>query len=199
MPFRRARISVGILGGSFNPPHAGHYHVAYQAKKRLGLNRVYFLVSPQNPLKSDSIAGTIGSRFLATKDVISKRMNQFGAMRPSSIESLFKSSYTSNRMKRLRLMHPETKFIWLMGADNLHQFHKWHKWRDVINNHHVSILDRRCDAMRPASNKLSYLYPNKHVTNTVLRNRAKPCSWSFFKIKRIDMSSTMLRAKPTIT
>lgn len=193
MPFKRAKISVGILGGSFNPPHLGHYHVAYQAKKRLGLNRVYFLVSPQNPFKSDSISGTIGSRFLATRDVISKRMNQFGAMRPSTIESFFKSSYTSKTMNRLRQMHPETKFIWLMGADNLKSFHKWHRWRDIIKHHHVAVLDRKCDAVM--SNKLSYLYPKKQITNRVLSKKPRPCSWSFFKIKRVDVSSTMLRAK----
>lgn len=193
MPFRRVRADVGILGGSFNPPHVGHYYVCRQSMKRLNLKRVYCLVSPQNPLKSSDMYSTLNARFGATKDMLAKNTHHMGAIRASAIESSFKTNYTSNTLRRLRQMHPETRFIWLMGADNLKQMHRWYRWRDIIKHHHICVVDRTTDDHKISSNRISYLYPKKVVTNTVPKK--KHVSWSFLKIRKIHISSTMIRAQ----
>jgi len=193
MPMRRCKISVGILGGSFNPPHLGHYYVSQQAQKRMALQRVYWLASPQNPLKATGMRGNLDERLLQTQQLIATKRHAYGNIRASAIEQGFKNCYSSNTIARLKKMHPDTNFIWLMGADNLNQIHRWHRWQKLIKNSHIAVIDRTADDQKILGRKISSLYPNHTVTNTVTRKKAKPSGWSFFKVRKTPISSTALR------
>lgn len=193
MPFRRCNMSVGLLGGSFNPPHHGHYHVSQQAQKRLRLKRSYWLVSPQNPLKEKEMSNTLVSRLEKTQQLISAKNHGYGAIRASKIEEGFKTCYTASTIARLKSMHPETNFIWLMGADNLGQIHRWYRWRDIIRNSHVCVIDRTIDDHKILGRKIASLYPQYTITNTVTQKQPLPGSWSFFKIRKVPISSSALR------
>lgn len=133
----RRRTRVGLLGGSFNPAHAGHRHVAEMALTRLGLDQVWLLVSPGNPLKplsgmapfADRLAGAAligdGRRVIAT-----------------SIEATFGTRYSVDTLRMLRRRFPRVHFIWIMGADILTQLPRWRRWREIVRDLAFVVLPR---------------------------------------------------------
>ena len=195
MPFRRTKISVGILGGSFNPPHDGHCYVAQQAKKRLALDKVFLLTSPRNPFKSGNMRGSLQERFNKTQDLLTFKWHRYGNIRASKIEEHFTDCYTANTIARLSTLHPETNFIWLMGKDNLMQIHKWYKWPKIFQNSHVCIIDRDSKNHHSEYGIVLSRYPKRTVSNDITRKRPTKGSWSFFKLTKIHLSSSALNKK----
>jgi nicotinate-nucleotide adenylyltransferase len=123
----RRRTRVGLFGGSFNPAHAGHLHVAELALRRLRLDQVWLLVSPGNPLKS-----TAGMAPFASRLAGAARLGDGRRVVASGIEALFGTRYTVDTMRLLLRRFPLVRFVWLMGADILEQLPRWHRWADIV-------------------------------------------------------------------
>ena len=127
---------VGLLGGSFDPAHGGHAHITREAIKRMGLHRVWWLVTPGNPLKVRQPAP------------MAARLAQARAVMPdpkvviTGLEAALGTTATADTLARLRAMYPGVHFVWLMGADNLVQFHKWDRWRDILRSVPVGVMAR---------------------------------------------------------
>ncbi|WP_199200502.1 nicotinate-nucleotide adenylyltransferase [Alkalicaulis satelles] len=129
-------LRVGLYGGSFNPPHEGHRHVAQTALKRLQLDRVWWLVSPGNPLKDDAPAP------------LDARMDAVRRLAPgprhviSSIEAQLGAGYTIDLLRHLQARHPGVRFVWIMGADGLGELHRWKDWREIIARIPLAVIAR---------------------------------------------------------
>ena len=127
---------IGLLGGSFDPPHAGHRHISEWALRAAGLDRVWWLVSPGNPLKADGPAD-IGRRLQACRRVASHPRIEV-----TDIERHLPTAYTADTLRQLSLRYPGVRFVWVMGADNLAGFHHWQRWRWIIETYPILVLAR---------------------------------------------------------
>jgi nicotinic acid mononucleotide adenylyltransferase len=128
---------VGLLGGSFNPAHPGHLHISREALKRLRLDEVWWLVSPQNPLKKKTDLAPYATRLeMARKTATDPRIHV------SSLEGERGLYYTIDTLRYLLRGNRDTQFFWLMGADNLAQFHRWKDWRAIAAMLPIVVLDR---------------------------------------------------------
>ena len=124
---RDTRRRIGLLGGSFNPAHEGHRHVSLEALKRLGLDEIWWLVSPQNPLKSGD-----GMEPLATRLARAKQVAHHPYIRVEVPELLLGTRYTLDTVRELKRLYPHAHFVWLMGADILPQLVHWAGWRELF-------------------------------------------------------------------
>jgi len=129
---------IGILGGSFNPAHSGHRAISLAAIAALGLDEVWWLVSPGNPLKEK--AGDMAP--YAARFASARRMARHAPIRASAIELKLGTRYTVDTVRALTLRYPNTRFIWLMGADNLAQFHQWRDWRRIAREVPIAVVAR---------------------------------------------------------
>jgi nicotinate-nucleotide adenylyltransferase len=129
---------IGLMGGSFNPAHGGHRHVALQALRALALDEVWWLVSPGNPLKEAS--GDMAP--YAARVASARAMARHAPIRVSTIEARLKTRYTVDLLKRLPGLYPKRRFIWIMGADNLAGFHHWKGWRDIASSVPIAVVAR---------------------------------------------------------
>ena len=130
-------LRVGLYGGSFNPAHAGHAHVAQTAQTRLRLDRVIWLVTPQNPLKPAQ-----GLAPLAQRMTGARRQARGPAMIVSDAETRLGVAYTVDTVRRLKARFPGVKFVWIMGADGLAGFHDWRGWTQIMASVPVAIVAR---------------------------------------------------------
>ncbi|MBD3836590.1 MAG: nicotinate-nucleotide adenylyltransferase [Brevundimonas sp.] len=130
-------MKVGLFGGSFNPAHDGHAHVAETAMRRLGLDRVVWLVSPQNPLKHARDSAPLAERMASAR-----RQAQGPAMIVSDFESRIGVRWTVDTLRALVARHPGVRFVWLMGSDNLADFHRWRGWTDIMRLMPVAVIAR---------------------------------------------------------
>ena len=128
---------TGLLGGSFNPAHRGHRGISVQAMRRLGLDEVWWLVSPGNPLKSER-----GMAPLAARLVSAQRAARRARIRPTAIETELGTRYTIDTLRALVRRYPRRRFVWLMGADNLAQFHRWRDWRNIARTMPIAVVSR---------------------------------------------------------
>jgi nicotinate-nucleotide adenylyltransferase len=132
-------MRIGLLGGSFNPAHRGHRHVSLAAMRALGLDELWWLVSPGNPLKE-------GARDMAPLDArlaSAERVARGSKIRVSDFEQRSGSRYTVDTVRRLKSLHPEHRFIWLLGSDTLPNFHKWRDWRGLARELPIAVIPRR--------------------------------------------------------
>ena len=128
---------VGLLGGSFNPPHDGHRQISLEAMQRLGLDRVWWLVSPGNPLKSHAELESLESRLRQARSVA-----DHPRIAVTGLETLLGTAYTAETLAYLRRRRPDLHLVWLMGADNLAGFDRWRHWRRIMALMPVAIIDR---------------------------------------------------------
>jgi nicotinate-nucleotide adenylyltransferase len=128
---------IGLLGGSFNPAHDGHRHISLEAMRRLGLDEVWWLVSPQNPLKEAA-----GMASLETRLASARAAARHPRIRPMAIESKLGTVYTVDTLTKLQRRYPDKRFIWVMGADNLVQFHRWRAWRRLAEVVPIAVMAR---------------------------------------------------------
>jgi len=130
-------MRIGLFGGTFNPAHEGHAHVAETALKRLGLDKVWWLVTPQNPLKSRR-----GARPLEARMMSAAAMARGPDMVVSDLEARWGLAYTAETIAALRARFPRVRFVWIMGADNLSGFHRWRDWDRILSGVPVLIVAR---------------------------------------------------------
>jgi nicotinate-nucleotide adenylyltransferase len=184
---------IGLLGGSFNPAHGGHRRISLFALDALGLDEVWWLVSPGNPLKPKA-----GMAPLARRLRSARRQARRAPIRPTAIEHWLGTRYTAHTLRALRARYPRHEFVWLMGADNLAQFHQWHRWRDIARTMPIAVIARPgYDAFAVASPAMAWLrryrvplasffYPGGWSAPALAILRFDPDSRSATAIRRAD-------------
>lgn len=190
IPYARAGAKIGLLGGSFDPPHAGHVHISRAALKRFGLDEVWWLVSPGNPLKPEGPA-PIERRMAAAKKLVSHPR-----IKVTDFEAQAGTRYTAATLKALFASYPQVQFTWLIGADNLAEFHLWGQWNWIMENVRVGVLARPGDRMRALRSPTSRRFQAARLPESDrLRLAMTPApAWCFVNLPMMDISSTQLRA-----
>lgn len=184
-------MSVGLLGGSFDPAHAGHAHITREALKRLGLDRVWWLVSPGNPLKEDAPAA------LARRMARARAVMADPRVVVTDIETRIGTRYTAETLRHLRAAYPGVRFVWLMGADNLAQFHRWKDWDRIMASVPIAVLARpgmRLEA-RGAVAAERFQRHRLPAEQAALLPGARAPAWVFLDIPMIKLSSSAIRAR----
>ena len=131
-------IRTGLLGGSFNPAHRGHRAISLAAMRALGLDELWWLVSPGNPLKD----GASDMAPLAARLESARSMARRTAIQPSAIEARLGTRYTIDTLRQLKARYPKRRFVWVMGADNLAGFHRWRDWRGIAREMPIAVIAR---------------------------------------------------------
>jgi len=183
-------MRIGLLGGSFNPPHEGHALVTRLALRRLALDRVWWLVTPQNPLKSQA-----GLAALAARVGAARRLAASARVAVTDIETEIGARYTYDTLAWLRRRAPPVRFVWIMGADNLRQFHLWRHWRRIADLVPIAVVDRPGSTLKamasPAAVALSrWRAPEREAARFAAR---PPPALLFLHGPRSELSSTILR------
>ncbi|MGQ0672680.1 MAG: nicotinate-nucleotide adenylyltransferase [Hyphomicrobium sp.] len=192
-PLALPRQRIGVMGGSFDPPHAGHLNVAETAMKRLGLDRLWWVVSPGNPLKATDGRPSQDERMAACRRLITNPR-----MEVTGFEAALGSPYTARTLAFLHRRYPGTFFVWVMGADNLAQFHRWQDWRGIAATTPIAVVDRpgwRLKALAsPAAQALAASRRSEQQADA-LPNMPPP-AWTMLTTRLSPLSSTALRQKP---
>ena len=185
---RRGQI-IGLLGGSFDPPHSGHVHVSLEAIKRFGLDRLWWLPSPGNPLKEKGPA-PLEMRIEAAKAII-----DHPRVFISDIEAKIGTIYTAQTLERLQSARPNVRFVWLMGADNLVQFDRWQNWHDIMERVGVGVLARPGQLISARLSRTARFYQAARIKGEASRllGHIEPPVWCFVNLPMKSISSTMLR------
>lgn len=189
LPFSRPGQVVGLLGGSFDPPHAGHVHISREAMRRFGLDQVWWLVTPGNPLKSRGPA-PLAERMHACHAIL-----KHPRMAASDFEAQAGTRYTAESLAALQEARPGVRFVWLMGADNLAQFDQWKGWERILQRVPVGILARPGQRISARMSKAARVYAPYRVpgrASTVL-GRSEAPAWCFVNVPMLHISSTELR------
>ena len=184
-------MRIGLLGGSFNPAHAAHRLISLIAMKRLGLDRVWWLVTPGNPLKDHHELAPLTTRMTWAANVA-----RHPRIAISGIEAVIGTQYTEHTLDYLRERRPRTHFVWIMGADNLSQFHRWQNWRHIADLMPMAVIDRGKDGLRamasPAAQTLARYRMDE--SDAALLPTARVPAWMFLHGLKSELSSTKIRA-----
>ena len=183
-------MRIGLLGGSFNPPHIAHRAISLFAIKRLKLDRVWWLVTPGNPLKDQD-----GLRDLNERTAAARKMANDPRIDVSCLESVIGTRYTVDTISYLRRRASGLRFVWIMGADNLAQFHRWQNWRRIASEVPMAVIDRPPQSFRalaaPAAQALArYRLPENQAGRLADQ---RPPAWVFLTGMKSNLSSTGLR------
>ncbi len=190
-PIAKAGQVVGLLGGSFDPAHEGHVHITRTALKRFGLDRVWWLVSPANPLKNR------GPAPLADRMARARQLMQHPRVTVTDIESRLGTRYTAETIAALQARYPGVRFVWLMGADNLAQLHRWQDWKWIMENVPVGVLARPNDRISARLSKAAFVYRGAMLQGGASQALARGDAprWCFVNMSMSDVSSTAIRSK----
>jgi nicotinate-nucleotide adenylyltransferase len=183
-------MRIGLLGGSFNPPHVAHRDISLYAIKRLKLDRVWWLVTPGNPLKDAGDLHDLGQRAEAARQIADDPRIDV-----SCLESVIGTRYTVDTITYLRRRVSGLRLVWIMGADNLAQFHRWQNWQRIASEVPIAVIDRPPQSFRalaaPAAQALArYRLPENQAA--ALPDRRAP-AWVFLTGLKLNLSSTGLR------
>lgn len=181
-------MRIGLFGGTFNPAHEGHAHVAETALKRLRLHKVWWLVTPHNPLKSRRGARPVESRMLSAA-----ALARGPSMVVSDLETRFGLAFTAETLAALRARHPGVRFVWIMGADNLAGFTRWRRWREILETTPVAIVARPGAGARARLAKAMAINSQARTSPGALLRRTPPAI-AFLDAPLVPASSTALRA-----
>jgi nicotinate-nucleotide adenylyltransferase len=186
-------MKIGLFGGSFNPPHEGHRQASLLALKRLRLDRVWWLVSPANPLKDQRELAPLAERLEAAR-----KASQHPRIAVTAFEIAKGFIYTFDTISYLKRCGPGVHFVWLMGADNFRLFDRWQRWRDIARLVPIAIIDRPGSTLTaPYGRAAETLAPyRRDETDGGLLAMTAPPALMFLHGPRSPMSSTALRYKP---
>jgi nicotinate (nicotinamide) nucleotide adenylyltransferase/ribosome silencing factor RsfS/YbeB/iojap len=185
---------IGLLGGSFNPAHRGHLHLSLNALQRLDLDEVWWLVSPQNPLKP--VTGM--AAFAARLDQARRVATGHNRIRVTDLENrLVGSRYTVDTLKALRHRFPRLRFVWLMGADNLVQIRHWDRWAEIFATVPVAVFDRPSWSLKALAGLAARRFARHRLAAGAARRLAetKPPAWAFFHTQLDPTSATRIRSR----
>ena len=189
-PPARPAMCIGLLGGSFDPAHEGHAHITREAIKRLGLDEVWWLVSPGNPLKSR------GPAPLADRMKRARAVMRHPRVRVTALEAELGTRYTFQTLTRLIALYPGVRFVWLMGADNLADFHRWENWRGIMGLLPVAVLARPGQRISARMSVAARYFRRDRLLGreAQLLCHAEPPAWVFLNVPLNSLSSTSIRA-----
>lgn len=185
-------LRIGLLGGSFNPPHAAHLLISRIALRRLGLDRIWWLVTPGNPLKDVSRLPDIETRMGWCRALI-----RDPRIIVTGIEATFGTRFTAETLDILLARRPGVAFVWLMGADNLVGFHRWQRWRDIAGKLPIAVIDRPGSTLRATASPFAHRFGPARIgpgKGRALTSR-KPPVWVLLHDRRSPLSSTALRSR----
>ena len=187
---------IGLLGGSFNPAHDAHLEISLCALKKLELDAVWWLVSPQNPLKSPDDMAPLDHRMASARNFVRNNPH----IHVTDLEQHLGSRYTAETLDKLTQMMPDSHFVWLMGADNLMQFSKWKDWQKIATTVVFAIFNRpgyskALEISEAANFFRSHQVPEEQAAT--LATRSAP-AWLFIRDTENPLSSTEIRRKTII-
>lgn len=182
--------NIGILGGTFDPPHIGHLRLSNIALKKLRLDEIWWVVSLDNPLKKDKVISKFEKRLeLAKKYVTGNKILV------SDIEKKLKTQFTVDVINYLQKKYPKKKFVWIMGVDNLKKFHLWKDWKKIISKVPIAIFDRPFYSLNILNNKSLSFYKGKRVNYlkaNIFKKFLPPC-WIFLTGWSTSISSSKIK------
>ena len=190
IPFYSNGMRIGLLGGSFNPPHAAHRAISLFAIKRLKLDRVWWLVTPGNPLKDNG-----GLRDLKERMEAAQKTANDPRIDVSCLESVIGTRYTADTIIYLRRRVSGLRFVWIMGADNLAQFHRWQNWRRIASEVPIAVIDRPPQSFRALAAPAAQAFARYRLPENQAARLADqpPPAWVFLTGMKLNLSSTGLR------
>lgn len=184
---------IGVMGGSFNPPHEGHLMVARTALKRLGLDQLWWVVTPGNPLK-----GHGGLPPLAERMAACRRLARDPRMRVTGFEASLGTAFTAATLAFLKRRHPRVRWVWVMGADNLAGLHRWQHWRGIGRLMPLAVIDRPGHRLRALASPAARAFAKMRVAEARARRLPyrRPPAWALLGTRLSALSSTALRNGP---
>ncbi len=184
--------TIGLFGGSFNPPHEGHLLASHLALTRLGLDRVWWLATPGNPLKSPADLAALRARLEAARALVHDPR-----IAVTGFESEIGSAFTADTLRYLKRRAAGARFVWIMGADNLGQFHRWRDWREIAALAPMLVVDRPGASFAALSSRAAvalarWRRPERDAGRLAFM---EPPAWIFLHGPRSSVSSTALRGR----
>ncbi|SHG93521.1 nicotinate-nucleotide adenylyltransferase [Cognatiyoonia sediminum] len=190
-PTARAGQVVGLLGGSFDPPHSAHVHITKTALRRFGLDKLWWLVSPGNPLKAN------GPAPLAERVQASRAVMKHPKVEVTDLEARLGTRFTAQTLAALIDRYPGVRFVWLMGADNLGQFDQWQDWQWIMETVPIGVMARPGDRISARMSKAARVYRDAKLSgrSSQVLGQGEAPRWCFINMPMSDMSSTAIRAR----
>lgn len=190
MPYVERGMQVGLFGGSFNPPHAGHLLVAELAMRRLNLDQLWWIVTPGNPLKSTRELAPLSERI-----AWSEKITEDPRIKVTAFEAAHRVRYTADTLALVKQRNPGVDFVWIMGADSLRDFHKWQRWREIAMTFPIAVIDRPGSTLSFLSSVLAKSFDYARIDEadapSLAHHRAP--AWTFIHGPRSLLSSTAIR------
>ncbi|MFC7399178.1 nicotinate-nucleotide adenylyltransferase [Chelatococcus sp. GCM10030263] len=192
LPRHGAGLAIGLFGGSFNPAHAGHRLASLIAMRQLGLDRVWWIVTPGNPLKNNT-----GLPSLATRMAQARAVARHPRIDVTGFEAEIGTRYSYDTVAYLKRRCPDTRFVWIMGADNLRSFHRWQQWRRLANLTPFAVIDRPGSTWTASRAPAAIALAGARLRDGEALGLARrtPPAWIFLYGPRSPLSSTALRAQ----
>jgi len=190
MPHVERGMAVGLFGGSFNPPHAGHALVAEIALRRLRLDQLWWIVTPGNPLKSAGELAPLAERLRRSEAIATDPR-----IRVTAFEAHHAVRFTADTLALVKARNPGVDFVWIMGADNLRDFHRWQRWRRIALTFPIAVVDRPGSTLSFLSSAMAktFDYARRDETDAPRLARMSAPAWTFIHGPRSRLSSTSIR------
>jgi nicotinate-nucleotide adenylyltransferase len=183
---------IGLLGGSFNPPHIAHRQISEAVLKRLGLDQIWWLVTPGNPLKARGELAPLAERL-----VLCRALAKNPRIEVTAFERDLPAAFTAGTLAFLKRRSPLVRFVWIMGADNLAGFHHWRQWREILTMVPVVVVDRPGWRLKALASKAARAFARSRVPEARAMGLVAmpPPAWTFLTGPLSPVSSTELRSK----
>jgi len=183
-------MAIGLFGGSFNPPHAGHALVSEIALRRMRLDQIWWVVSPGNPLKDRRELAPLAERIR-----LCEAMNSDRRVRVTAFEAAHNIRYTADTLALVKSRNPGVDFVWIMGADSLRDFHRWQRWREIALTFPIAVVDRPGSTLSFLSSVMAKTFDYARIDErqALLLARMKAPAWTFIHGPRSSLSSTAIR------
>lgn len=188
-PYATPGQRIGLLGGSFDPAHEGHVHITKEALKRFKLDRVWWLISPKNPLKERN-PDLVGDRIKEANLLLSHPR-----VVVTDLEIQLSTQYTSDTILKLKRLYPRVSFVWLMGADNIPTFNLWKNWKKIMREVPIGVVDRPGNNYATRKNKMTESFKNKKIpgAHSKLLALMEPPVWCYINTHLNHISSSQIR------
>ncbi|MCP4316584.1 MAG: nicotinate-nucleotide adenylyltransferase [Hyphomicrobiales bacterium] len=190
MPHVEAGMTVGLFGGSFNPPHQGHVLVVDTVLRKLGLDQLWWIVTPGNPLKEHDDLAELSQRIRWSQDIVADPR-----VKITAFEAARNLHYTAETLRYVTSRNRNVNFVWVMGADNLAGFHHWQDWQFIANAVPIAIVDRPGSTLSYLSSIMAKTFGHARVdeSDAAALAHMQPPAWTFIHGPRSPLSSTAIR------
>ena len=188
----RTKLKIGLVGGSFNPAHAGHMHMSLEAYHKLGLDQIWWLVSPQHPLNPSANMASLPDRLAAARDITAATP----FIHVIAPEARLPSNFTYETLKYLNETMPLARLVWIMGADNLVQFRQWKRYQDIVDLLPIAVIDRpgySYQAISAGRHLFTRRFTARQLRRRLVNTRIDRPGWCFIAGQRHHASATDIR------